>query len=1086
MSTLKDAIAAATSANVYQPEQRTPALQYDGQNKLLATNPGPDVKDTDYNEATGAAIRFAKAIPAGIASADAELTATAKTLYGNAIDSKETVTEAEAERNSTQDHISNFREADEAGVVNQITYGISKYLIGPALGGAAAKGLGTAASLGTTGAMTGAISYQETKSDLMREGVSREDANKAGLIQGGIMGASIGIPVAGIGKITSVKQGMAYVAASTATATGVMSGGSALTGEYLGNRYIDIKNETPDALKRIEAYKQASERFTNMATDPTSLTLGGVLGFAVGAFVAKGKLSAYRADLALINSLKGDPNIITPSMLDDIELGRLDSPEIMGLRQKYGEDILETLESSKGKRTILTEEEIAAGKTQEEVDLELRRGIGLSIRTTVALRTTKADIDLTVLTDSDRNLIASNERILLEFNRTGDESVLEGLEIPQVHRDAYLLNHNSIAKENYFDLPLQRANAEQGIPYVSPVMHKLTQDGSSTANITTRGETPATKPVRVNNNGTQPYLHQMLGKAEGGGKYDAFNNGKAGDSPGKSLPAGATLGEIMDGQVKGPGRLYFAVGKYQIIPDTLLEAVRILKLDRNAKFTPELQEYIFRNYLLKGKRSQIHAYITGASDNLEAAQLAMAQEFASVGIPRASGGRAKDSSNYSDNKASISSKNMGLALEAQRARYKALIAKGAKAEEAWEQAFYTGAETPLSAVVQADIKAVRSVDQEDGVIYEDRLRDRVVDVPAVPSTPLLTKLIETYNRLTGNSLANNTTYNRAYNKALNSDEKAVIAGEEARAVAWYEGRSDAYAESAYEAAYNATVKGGYSKAAAESRAIQKVYEEKSYQYAIETRNKARDEFNITDKQELDNILQNAFNKHQQSLKIGKSKIFNEELTNIKTLYPDDAPGDQIAMALSNTNSRIKQAAAVRLAPAADTGLQEDAKAKVDDASVNRNVSRSDGTASKVISEETKWYTDKDGKRIPYKVNQDNTGTTTKPNTKDANSVESVVKLEDGTTLTRISTRLPNGRIVNRFIDSQGNISNYASTSSSPTIAQLTNIINSRLNANDTVMINGKSLSRDEVIQQLNNTRKIDTQAIEAFALCSFR
>lgn len=76
----------------------------------------------------------------------------------------------------------------------------------------------------------------------------------------------------------------------------------------------------------------------------------------------------------------------------------------------------------------------------------------------------------------------------------------------------------------------------------------------------------------------------------------------------------------------------FAVGKWQIIPDTLSQAVKILKINRNQKFDLELQNTIFINYLTKIKRPYIYNYIL-TGEGLKLAARDVAREWASIGSP---------------------------------------------------------------------------------------------------------------------------------------------------------------------------------------------------------------------------------------------------------------------------------------------------------------------------------------------------------------------------------------------------------------------------------------------------------------------
>jgi hypothetical protein len=168
-------------------------------------------------------------------------------------------------------------------------------------------------------------------------------------------------------------------------------------------------------------------------------------------------------------------------------------------------------------------------------------------------------------------------------------------------------------------------------------------------------------------------LGDLIGSAEGGkGGYDAFNRGTAGSGSGLKISA-MTIRDITAAQALpagDPNRL-FAVGKYQLIPLSLKDAIQKLSIDTSETFSPELQEKIFRNYLIATKRPQVKAYITGESDDLAAAQIALAMEFASVARP--------DTGNSQfggpGTKALVSAKQTAQALEQERERYRELVAK---------------------------------------------------------------------------------------------------------------------------------------------------------------------------------------------------------------------------------------------------------------------------------------------------------------------------------------------------------------------------------------------------------------------------
>jgi hypothetical protein len=149
------------------------------------------------------------------------------------------------------------------------------------------------------------------------------------------------------------------------------------------------------------------------------------------------------------------------------------------------------------------------------------------------------------------------------------------------------------------------------------------------------------------------YLFAFISGAEG--DIDSFNTGTAGASatfafpPGKTKISELTIKEIVDAQTATPRQL-FAVGKYQIIPDTMtgfldwVEANRgktfdtitvTSSYDPNTQLFDENFQDLFPVYLLEDKsgRGAIKSYVTGGGSSLEDAALALAQEFASIGVP---------------------------------------------------------------------------------------------------------------------------------------------------------------------------------------------------------------------------------------------------------------------------------------------------------------------------------------------------------------------------------------------------------------------------------------------------------------------
>lgn len=185
----------------------------------------------------------------------------------------------------------------------------------------------------------------------------------------------------------------------------------------------------------------------------------------------------------------------------------------------------------------------------------------------------------------------------------------------------------------------------------------------------------------------------LISKGEGG--YGSFNRGIAGDSKGKIDFSQMSIAQIMARQSLRPGdpNRLFAVGKYQVIPSTMREAVKSLGLDTNSKFGPEMQENIFRNFLIAGKRPQIKDFIIGKGSSLQAAQLAAAQEFASVAAPRT--GRSFYAGS-GGNAASISASRVGDALLRERAKYQQYLKEGLSPADAWSK--LSGGSSPTANV----------------------------------------------------------------------------------------------------------------------------------------------------------------------------------------------------------------------------------------------------------------------------------------------------------------------------------------------------------------------------------------------------
>jgi peptidoglycan hydrolase-like protein with peptidoglycan-binding domain len=183
-------------------------------------------------------------------------------------------------------------------------------------------------------------------------------------------------------------------------------------------------------------------------------------------------------------------------------------------------------------------------------------------------------------------------------------------------------------------------------------------------------------------------LGDLISKGEG--DYNSYNKGTAGGrivGADQSIDLGQmTIAEIMRRQSLAPAdpdRL-FAVGKYQVIPDTMRATVRELGVDPAEKYTPENQERMFANHLIKVKRPNIYKYIVGEEGaTLRGAQKAACLEWASVEDPD-NPGHVYALYEKHGNRMHTTAAQVGVALDTMREQYKAGIEKGMSPDAAWQ------------------------------------------------------------------------------------------------------------------------------------------------------------------------------------------------------------------------------------------------------------------------------------------------------------------------------------------------------------------------------------------------------------------
>lgn len=172
-------------------------------------------------------------------------------------------------------------------------------------------------------------------------------------------------------------------------------------------------------------------------------------------------------------------------------------------------------------------------------------------------------------------------------------------------------------------------------PISAPVASAVPSGPVPTVSVPSAAPAPAPAPShRPSAGGGPTTLADAIAAHESKGDYNVFNRGAGNKYKiGRQDFSGMTLDEVMKQQnlaSRDPNRL-FAVGKYQIIPETLASAKKAMKLKGDEKFTPELQDRIFSEYLAASKRPQLEKFIRSGT-GLEAAKLAGAQEWASIGV----------------------------------------------------------------------------------------------------------------------------------------------------------------------------------------------------------------------------------------------------------------------------------------------------------------------------------------------------------------------------------------------------------------------------------------------------------------------
>jgi len=217
--------------------------------------------------------------------------------------------------------------------------------------------------------------------------------------------------------------------------------------------------------------------------------------------------------------------------------------------------------------------------------------------------------------------------------------------------------------------PSKTATPEAAPSITERVKNFFTSKPASTAAKVAVGVTAAAAPTT---------LGDLIAKKGESGQagYNAANMGtKGGKIQGLKQPVNLeqlTVGEVMERQnikwgSKDEDKKLFAVGKYQVIPGTLKDAVTALGISKSDKFDAKTQEKIFNEYLLKVRKPSLQAYLVSKEDDpmlLKKAIHELSLEWASIADPNIPGGTT---SHYgSGNKASIFVPEMEQVLRLER------------------------------------------------------------------------------------------------------------------------------------------------------------------------------------------------------------------------------------------------------------------------------------------------------------------------------------------------------------------------------------------------------------------------------------
>ena len=166
--------------------------------------------------------------------------------------------------------------------------------------------------------------------------------------------------------------------------------------------------------------------------------------------------------------------------------------------------------------------------------------------------------------------------------------------------------------------------------------------------------------IATNNSGSSNGLLALIRSGEG--SWNSVNRGTAGDSSPINLVS-MTIGNVERMQQRNQ---IFAAGAYQFTPGVLSLARREAGLSPSDRMSPENQNKMAMALVTGSKRPDLAAYVTGKSNNLNAAHYDIAREWAALQAPN---GRGMYDGDKAGNMASIPAAKVKAMLIQARQQY---------------------------------------------------------------------------------------------------------------------------------------------------------------------------------------------------------------------------------------------------------------------------------------------------------------------------------------------------------------------------------------------------------------------------------